>query len=245
MGARGTRWGLVWATGGVALLFLLLVVALLSQEPVAVSLPSSPAPTSADVPVAVVEGVPIGRNFWAEAVLLDRAMSRLAKVAAPAPQEVLDRLINEVLILRAAPQPQPEAEAVAARIAALEAAWGVSDDQVVATLGEFGLRREALEQAIARLMMVEQAQAALESQGTPIQEWLARERGRARIVTYPERMQVSFVFPTPTVTPAATSTPEGIAAPDFTLEQAGGGTLTLSEQMARGPVVLLFFQRCG
>lgn len=37
-------------------------------------------------------------------------------------------------------------------------------------------------------------------------------------------------------------------APDFTLRQAGGGTLTplrLQEQLAQGPVVLVFFQRCG
>jgi len=34
-------------------------------------------------------------------------------------------------------------------------------------------------------------------------------------------------------------------APDFTLEQSGGGTLTLSEQLAQGPVVLVFFQRGG
>jgi hypothetical protein len=33
--------------------------------------------------------------------------------------------------------------------------------------------------------------------------------------------------------------------PDFTLEQSGGGTRTLSEQLAQGPVVLVFFQRGG
>jgi peroxiredoxin len=34
-------------------------------------------------------------------------------------------------------------------------------------------------------------------------------------------------------------------APDFTLERSGGGSLTLSEQLAQGPVVLVFFQRGG
>ena len=34
-------------------------------------------------------------------------------------------------------------------------------------------------------------------------------------------------------------------APDFTLERAGGSPLTLSEQLAEGPVVLAFFQRSG
>ncbi len=245
MDSKGTRWGLLLATGGVAVVLLALVIGLLMQEPTLLAPPASPTPTSADLPVAIVEGQPIGLNFWAEAVLLDRAMSRLAGVPAPAPQETLDRLINEVLVLRAAPQPLPDREEVEARIAALKTAWGVTDEQVVATLGEFGLNWEALERAVSRLMMVQQAQTTLESQGMPIQDWLKRERSRARIVTYPERMQVSFVLPTPTATPVATSTPKGVQAPDFTLEQAGGGTLTLSELMARGPVVLVFFQRCG
>ena len=34
-------------------------------------------------------------------------------------------------------------------------------------------------------------------------------------------------------------------APDFTLDRAGGGKFTLSEQLAQGPVVLVFFQKCG
>jgi hypothetical protein len=59
--------------------------------------------------------------------------------------------------------------------------------------------------------------------------------------------------PLPSPTPApATETPSPTpvlaipeTAPDFTLERAGGGALTLSEQLAQGPVVLVFFQRCG
>ena len=43
--------------------------------------------------------------------------------------------------------------------------------------------------------------------------------------------------PLPTVAPRA--------APDFTLEQFDGGAFTLSEQLAQGPVVLVFFQKCG
>lgn len=246
MEQRRTRWGLLLATGGVALSLLVVVIGLLGREPATLSPPPAPpTPTATDPPVAVVDGQPIGLNFWAEAVLLDRAMSQLAGVPAPAPQDTLDRLINEVLVLRAAPQPTPTQAEVEAQIAALETAWGVTDEQVVATLGRVGLERPSLERAVALLMMVQQAQTVLESQGTSIQEWLSRERGRARIVTYPERMRVSFVVPSPEPSPVATPTPEGIAAPDFTLERAGGGTLTLSERIARGPVVLVFFQRCG
>lgn len=58
-------------------------------------------------------------------------------------------------------------------------------------------------------------------------------------------------LPSPTPAPATEMPPPTPilaipeAAPDFTLERAGGGALTLSEQLAQGPVVLVFFQRCG
>jgi hypothetical protein len=58
-------------------------------------------------------------------------------------------------------------------------------------------------------------------------------------------------LPSPTPVPATEIPPPTPvlaipeAAPDFTLERAGGGALTLSEQLAQGPVVLVFFQRCG
>lgn len=243
MEVRKTRWGWAFATGGIALLMLFLVIGMLSREvtPVAPPVPSA-TPSPADPPVALVEGQPIGRNFWAEAVLLDWAMSRLAGVPAPSPEETLERLINEVLVLRAAPpQPMPGRDEIEAQIAGLEQTWGVSDEQVTAALGQAGLGRDSLERAVARLLMVQRAQAALEAQGTPISEWLSQERARARVVIYREQMRVSFRFPTPAVTP----TSEWAQAPDFTLERAGGGTLTLSDLMRQGPVVLVFFQRCG
>lgn len=236
------RWGWIIVTGGIALLMLALVIGMLSQEASPAPPVPSATPSSPDPPVALVEGQPIGRNFWAEAVLLDWAMSRLAGVPAPAPEETLERLINEVLVLRAAPpQPEPTRDEVEAQMAALEQMWGVSDEQVTAMLRDVGLGRDSLERAVARLLMVQRAQAALESRGTPIAEWLAQERARAKVAVYREQMRVSFPFPTPMVTP----TPQFARAPDFTLERAGGGTLTLSEYLARGPVVLVFFQRCG
>ncbi len=243
METRKTRWIWVLATGGVALLMLVLVMGMLEQGASRMAPPvPSATPSPADPPVALVEGQPIGRNFWAEAVLVDWAMSRLAGVPAPSPEETLDRLINEMLVLRAVPSQQvPGWDEVEAQIEALQQIWGVTDEQVTAALGQVGLGRDSLERAVARLLAVQRAQVALESGGTPIQEWLSQERSRARVVIYRERMRVSFQFPTPAVTP----TPELAQAPDFTLERAGGGTLTLSDLMRQGPVVLVFFQRCG
>jgi uncharacterized lipoprotein len=58
----------------------------------------------------------------------------------------------------------------------------------------------------------------------------------------------SDASPIPTPTPEA-QLPYGVTipqvAPDFSLPQAGGGRFEMSDQLARGPVVLVFFQRVG
>ena len=51
----------------------------------------------------------------------------------------------------------------------------------------------------------------------------------------------------PPVTPVFENWPPVLPedAPNFTLERVVGGTFTLSEQLEEGPVVLVFFQKCG
>jgi hypothetical protein len=61
--------------------------------------------------------------------------------------------------------------------------------------------------------------------------------------------------PPPTAAPVAMTTTEPppatpafeppLLAPDFTLARSTGGTFTLGAPLAHGPVVLVFFQRCG
>lgn len=53
---------------------------------------------------------------------------------------------------------------------------------------------------------------------------------------------VSPIPATETVSPSAAALE---SAPDFTLPRADGGTFTLTEQLAHGPVVLVFFQVGG
>jgi hypothetical protein len=250
------------AVGGVIL--LLAVIVLVTQD---VGQSADPPPTSIPTTsrplVAVVNGEPIERDTWLEAVLMDQVMSRLAGVAAPTPRETLDRLLNATLLLQALPGHEtPSAEEVEATIATLESSWGLEDGQVVAALQAVGLERASLEQAVVEMIVIQRVQAALEAEGTPVLDWLEQQRAQADIVTYQEHVDAAAGLPaqvaqavatalppTPTTPPTPAPSPTAdlalTVAPDFTLEQAGGGSLTLSEQLAQGPVVLVFFQRCG
>lgn len=237
------RWIEVLLAGGGAALFLLLVVILLSQGGIAPAPPPTPIPTSpTDPPVAMVNGQPIGINLWAEAVLIDQVMSGLAGLPPPSPEETLEQLINQVLVLQAVPSVEPPSDQdVEAYIATLEAGWGVGDEQVVQALEAAGLDRVAWKRAVMRLLMVQRGQEALVAEGVSIDEWLARERERAEIVVDRERMAQAFagLFSSPMPTPGPPP------APDFTLEEAEGEPFTLYDRLTEGPVVLVFFQRCG
>jgi hypothetical protein len=258
-------------------------------EPDPMITPAIPIPSD-DPVVASVDGRPITQSFWLEAVLLDQVMSGLAGQPAPAPDETLQRLINEELVLQASsPEQQPTAEQIEARIAALEQSWGVDDAAVVTALEKVGLTRAALERTVGRLLAVEAGMEALERQGYDTTAWLEEQRASAQIVVHRELKDVavpyvppapapiampatspiptpaagaSFLSPIPTppaeapflspVPLPATNTPAPTpalaipeVAPDFTLKRTGGGTFTLSEQLAQGPVVLVFFQRGG
>lgn len=236
--------------------------------------PITPTP-SEDPVVASVDGHPIRYSFWMETILLDQVMSGLAGQIAPTPDETLQRLINEELTLQAfPPEQEPTMDQVEARIAALEQTWGVDDAAVVTALVEAGLDRAAFERATRRLLAVQASLEALQSRGHDTKSWLEEQRASAEIVLNEEFENMAApVLPSaqspiatlvtsplsvPTIeSPIASSTPAPApetptpalalpeVAPDFTLERAGGGTLTLAEQLAQGPVVLVFFQRCG
>jgi hypothetical protein len=272
----------VWAVLGVGIAVVAglgLLLAFLGREPGEPSPMITPAiSTPSDDPVvASIDGRPIQHSFWMEAVLLDQVMSGLSGQPAPAPDETLQRLINEELVLNGSPPGQePTAQQVEARITALEQAWGVDDDAVVTALERVGLTRAAFERAVGRLLAVQAGMEALESQGHDTTAWLEEQRARTEIVIHEELKNVpvpsipvaqspietppTSPLPVPTTespvpSPApvpATETPSptpALAIPeigaDFTLARSGGGSLTLSEQLAQGPVVLVFFQRGG
>ncbi len=223
---------------------------------------TSATPTPSDDPVvASVAGRPIRYSLWLEAVLLDQVMSELAGQPVPAPDETLQRLINEELVLQAIPPEQkPTANQIEARIAALEQTWGVDNAAVVTALEEVGLTRTAFERAVGRLLTVQAGLEILQSQGHDTKAWLEKQHYSAEIQIFESvatpafsgaqsPVATPFASPLPapaTETPSPTPAPTiPEVAPNFTLERAGGGTLTLTGQLAEGPVVLVFFRRGG
>lgn len=228
-------WVIILTAGLGAVLLLALVFLALGQEPEQ-GVNTAPTPTPADPTVATVNDQPIGQSFWLEAVLMDQVMSGLAGVPAPTSEETLERLINEVLVLQATSVEPPSDEEVESTIATLESSWGVDDAEVTAALKEVQLEREALERTVARLLMVQRAQTALESEGTPIDDWLTQERAQAEIVIYRELTAVEGL---PAREEGQVGLSVGNQAPDFALNTPDGELVTLSDYQGR-PVLLTF-----
>lgn len=218
-----------------------------------------PPPTEApaklpsdDSVVASVNGAAITYANWQEAVLLDHLLSGLAGQAPPAPDETLQRLINEELVLKAFPlEDVRETEQLEAHIAALERTWGVEDAAVVAALESIGLDREDFTRSVDRSLDVQVGLDAIQDQGSEPATWLAEQRADANIVIFedvpaPPAPVAQAAVPTPTPPPVPTRAlvlPE--VAPDFTVQGARGLEVTLSKQLAQGPVVVVFFRRGG
>ena len=230
------------------------------------------ATPAADSVVASVNGSSISHASWTEAVLIDQVMNQLTGQPTLHPDETLQRLVNEELVLEAFPPEQvPTTEQVEQQIAQLERALGINDADIVAALENVGLARAAFAQTVGRVLAIQQGLQALQSQGYNTTVWLEEQRASAAIVideksqrpALPDIPVVQSQSPLATPSPSAlevqlsTPDPETVdessspdpailqVALDFTLPRVRGGELTLSEQLAQGPVVLVFFQRCG
>ena len=139
---------------------------------------------TADI-IATVNDEIITRPAWQQATRLDVVMSRLAGQPIPSAEETLDRLVNEIIVLAAAPgAPTPAAPEVEARIAALQSNWQVNNEAVAAVLAAAGLTRDDMTDRVARLMQVEAALTELSTQETDLNGWLAQARARAEIGLY-------------------------------------------------------------
>ncbi len=201
-------------------------------------------PLTDDQTVATVDDQTISQQTWQQATRLDAVMNQLAGQPLPTAEETLDRLINEIIVLEAVRLPpfqpgaeqSPSSDEIEARILALETAWAIADDQVVAALAQVGLRRADLSDRVSRLIQVEKALNQLAAQKGNLDAWLSQARASAEIGVYRSLVATA---PTPAVSPSEIVPNPQNTTPDFTLVQLKGDPLTLSS--FRGKPVLINF----
>lgn len=219
---------------GVALVALLLLLKGLSA-PTPTPAPPTPTPDPAQKVVAQVGEQNITFADWALAFYLDTLMNRLSGQPIPTARETLDRAINDALILPAAAEEGivvSKAD-VEARIGQLEAAWGLSDEQVAAELTALGLTREVWAGAISNLLIVERylnevvwADTPSEERANALAAWLQDRRAQAGVEVDTLGLQPALPTPAPgpTATPVAASplptpSPSPIPSPTATPAQ--------------------------
>ncbi|MGD2105891.1 MAG: hypothetical protein PVJ55_12345, partial [Anaerolineae bacterium] len=197
------------------------------------------------------------------ATALNQVLSELTGEDLVSEGETLQSLIQQRLVLQfAPPQDQPSDAEVEDYVARMQEAWDVSEEELAAALEARDLERSFLEETIRRLLTVQAAVKALDEEGEDITLWLSHQKQASDIEIYrqlnrdlptpsPESGDASALPPSedepirpPTTTPAPRPEVPDVAA-DFTLRRARGGTFTLKEQLEEGPVVLVFFERCG
>ncbi len=141
----------------------------------------APTPTPGDIILARVDAEDISYNEWVAQYLLDQLMSDLAGQPAPGARETLDRMINDILVLRAyPPQHTPTPDEVRGRIQALETGWRVDDAALETRLGEIDMSYTQFEQMVAHLLAIETAQQLLTAE-QELALWLPQARAESDI----------------------------------------------------------------
>jgi hypothetical protein len=215
-----------------------------------------PSPTPPRI-AASVNGYTITRSYLARATALNEVLSEFAGQESLGGDETLERLINqEILLQGTSPKIELTDQDVEDYISKMQSAWGVDEDAMMSELAAAGIERDFLEETVYRLLSVQAAVEGVESEGQTISEWLAGLEEDADITIYEDMSKFPLVTaeraeasPTPGAKLPATAPaiqPKALdVAPDFTLDRAGGGSFTLRDQLENGPVVLVFFERCG
>lgn len=227
--------------------------------------PSSTSPAATPVPetssssssvAASVNGYTITQSYLSKTVKLNTVLGQLSGADVLGERETLDRLIRSQLILQGVSAvDEPTDEDIEGFISRLMQGWGVSDERLVQELEAVGLERAFLEDTIERLLTVQAAVDSLESEGHDVTEWLREQEEDAEIMVFEDLAQADEAEAPPEAEPtddAKPPTPTAVARPEvpevatnFTLDRAGGGTWALEDQLEEGPVVLVFFERCG
>lgn len=141
----------------------------------------APTPTPEEAVLARVDDEIITYNEWATQYQLDQLMSKLAGQPAPGARATLERMINNILVLRAySPQHVPTQDEVRGRIQALETGWGIDDATLETYLYEIDMPVSLFEQVVAHLLTVEIAQELLIAE-QELTLWLPQARVEADI----------------------------------------------------------------
>ncbi len=173
------RWILfaIACVGGLGLVSVLLL--LIAQPP-----QSIPSPTPTVRAVALVDGQLISFEQWQRAVAVDQVMSELLGQPLPSPQDTLEQLINESLVLQAAAEAGlSEASQDQANdwLAGFVAGWGLDETAFDQALDDAGLSHaEFTQEIVPRLLRVQQALQELPPDGNE-QAWVANLRRQAEI----------------------------------------------------------------
>lgn len=229
--------------------------------------PDSPAAPEISVPaisagsediVVTVNGTSISGEAWAKATQLDTAMNLLAGRPEPDPEAILDRLVNEQLVLESGFLAPDFSEAAAeSRLQQLMATWQVSEPVLADTLDAVGITRPELINRIQHLLAVENVLKQMTEAGTDMNVWLPQTRAEAEIglgrpiANAMLRPEPEFQTPAEPVEPqpsvSAPAPPADLpvapvpaaAAPDFSLPTLDGQSVSLSQ--FRGKPVLINF----
>jgi hypothetical protein len=187
---------------------------------------------------ASVNGYTITQSYLSQTVRLNKVLGELSGASTLGEKETLERLIRSQLILQGVTTiDEPTEEDVEGFISALEQNWGISDETMVQKLEAEDLDRGFLKETIDRLLTVQAGVESLQEEGHNVSEWLKEQEQDAEIMVFEDLAEAEA---SPTEEPEVPD-----VASDFTLDQAGGGSLTLNDQLKEGPVVLVFFERCG
>jgi len=227
-----------------------------------------PSPTPSSV-VAAVNDYTITGEYLTRATALNQVLSDFAGQESLGESETLQRLIKQQLVLQGAPpNEEPTDEEVEDYIGRMQEAWDIDEETMVEKLENVSVDRGFLEETIHRLLSVQTSVDQLTQEGQDVNTWLSEQEEKTDIKIYQDPSGLSEapaeegeeepdttntpsvveVTLSPDVPPTETPAPEPqvpTVAPAFTLDRAGGGKVSLDSQLEEGPVVLVFFQRCG